>query len=63
MVRSTRCPYGGVYTEGSEVEDLKFGFIAAGSLNPQKARILLMLSLTVTRDIEKIRQFFKRPIV
>ena len=63
MVRSTRCPYGGVYTEGGEVEDLKFGFIAAGSLNPQKARILLMLSLTVTRDIEKIRQFFKRPIV
>jgi len=58
IVRSTRCPYGGVYTEGGEVEDFKFGFVAAGSLNPQKARILLMLSLTVTHDTEKIRQIF-----
>jgi len=58
IVRSTRCPYGGVYTQGGEVDDFKFGFIAAGSLNPQKARILLMLALTETRDTEKIRLMF-----
>lgn len=60
IVRSTRCPYGGVYTQGGEVDDFKFGFIAAGSLNPQKARILLMLSLLETRDTERIRLNFER---
>ncbi len=58
IVRSSRCPYGGVYTLGGEVEDFKFGFIASGSLNPQKARILLMLALTKTRDTERIRAWF-----
>ncbi|MBP5246475.1 MAG: type II asparaginase [Fibrobacter sp.] len=59
IVRSTRCPYGGVYTLGGEVDDLKLGFVAAGSLNPQKARVLLMLALTETRDVEKIRLKFQ----
>ncbi|MEJ8569999.1 asparaginase [Microbaculum marinum] len=34
------------------------GWIAAGDLNPQKARILLMLALSVTRDVEAIQGFF-----
>jgi L-asparaginase len=33
-------------------------YISANSLNPQKARILLMLSLTKTEDKEKIQQYF-----
>ena len=62
IVRSTRCPHGGVYTEGGEVEDLELGFIASGSLNAQKARILLMLALTQTKDTDQIRQYFNKPI-
>lgn len=58
VVRSTRCPHGGVYTEGGEVADEELGFIASGSLNPQKARILLMLALTETRDVAQIREWF-----
>ena len=34
------------------------GFIAAGDLNPQKARILLMLSLCLTRDPHALQEFF-----
>jgi len=34
------------------------GFVAADNLNPQKARILLALALTVTSDREKIARFF-----
>lgn len=63
IVRATRCPHGGVYTEGGEVEDLELGFIPSGSLNPQKARVLLMLALTVTNDTELIREFFSKPII
>lgn len=59
IVRSSRIPYGGVYTEGGEVDDEKLGFIASGSLSPQKSRILLMLSLTTTSDIDVIRSYFR----
>ena len=34
------------------------GFVAADSLTPQKARILLMMALTVTSDIAEIRRMF-----
>ena len=60
IVRSSRVPYGGVYTEGGEVDDEKLGFIASGSLSPQKSRILLMLALTATRDIGVIRSYFRQ---
>ena len=33
--------------------------IAGDTLNPQKARILLMLALTKTRDVEEIRRIFR----
>ena len=33
-------------------------FIAADNLNPQKARILLMLALTRTKDFENIQRMF-----
>jgi L-asparaginase len=32
--------------------------VAADNLNPQKARILLMLALTKSRDVTEIRQMF-----
>jgi L-asparaginase/Glu-tRNA(Gln) amidotransferase subunit D len=32
--------------------------VAADNLNPQKARILLMLALAQTRDIDEIRRMF-----
>jgi L-asparaginase len=39
-------------------DDRKLGTIAADDLNPQKARILLMLALTVTKDKNKIQELF-----
>jgi len=33
-------------------------FITASDLNPQKARILLMLALTKTSDTKEIQKFF-----
>ncbi|QBL12392.1 type II asparaginase [Campylobacter helveticus] len=38
--------------------DKKLGFISAEDLNPQKARILLMLALTKTNDVKKIQEYF-----
>jgi len=34
------------------------GLIAADNLNPQKSRILPMLALTKTTDVEQIRRMF-----
>ena len=34
------------------------GFIAADELNPQKARVLLMLGLTRTRDPQALQEMF-----
>lgn len=39
-------------------EDENLGFINAQDLNPQKARILLMLALTKTNDNKKIQEYF-----
>ena len=36
----------------------KLGFIVCDNLQPQKARVLLMLALTVTRDREQVQQMF-----
>lgn len=38
--------------------DKKLGFISAKDLNPQKARVLLMLALTKTSDSKKIQEYF-----
>ncbi|TKX33264.1 asparaginase [Campylobacter taeniopygiae] len=40
-------------------EDEDFGFICAQNLNPQKARILLMLALTKTKNSKIIQNFFQ----
>jgi L-asparaginase len=41
-------------------KDRKRGLVSTDSLNPQKARILLMLALTITRDRDAIQSYFDR---
>ena len=57
IVRSSRLPTGAT-TLDAEVDDAKYHFVASQALNPQKARVLLMLSLTKTKDWKQIQQFF-----
>ena len=57
IVRSSRCPTGPTCLN-SEVDDAKYHFCAALELNPQKARVLLMLALTKTHDWQEIQKFF-----
>lgn len=57
IVRSSRVPTGST-TKDAEVDDAKYGFVSSGSLNPQKARVLLMLSLTQTKDPKEIQKNF-----
>ncbi len=42
------------------MDDAKYGFIASGTLNPQKARVLLQLALTQTKDPQQIQQIFNQ---
>ena len=55
LVRSSRTGNGRVIGR-KEYDEL--GYIPADTLNPQKARILLMLALTRTSDINEIRRMF-----
>jgi L-asparaginase len=57
VVRATRTG-SGLVVRNVEVDDDKLGFIASMELNPQKARILLMLGLTKTSDTKKLQQYF-----
>ncbi len=57
VVRASRVPFGPTNLNG-EVDDAKYHFIASLNLNPQKARVLLMLALTKTKDWQKIQQYF-----
>ena len=57
IVRSSRVPTGST-TKDAEVDDAKYGFVSSGSLNPQKARVLLMLALTQTKDPKEIQKIF-----
>ena len=55
LVRSSRLGNGRVV--GSDLYD-RLGMIPADNLNPQKARILLMLALTKTTDLKEIHRMF-----
>lgn len=57
IVRSTRVS-SGIVTRNSAVDDDHYNFVVSDTLNPQKARILLMLSLTITKDPQEIQQIF-----
>jgi L-asparaginase len=55
VVRASRVGRGAVAPQSTDLGD---NMLASGSLNPQKARILLMLALTGTTDMEEIRGMF-----
>jgi L-asparaginase len=57
VVRSSRTG-GGIVERNVEMDDSRLGFIAADELNPQKARILLMLGLTRTTDPLRLQEVF-----
>jgi L-asparaginase len=57
IVRSSRVPTGSV-GRNVEVNDDKMGFVASDELNPQKARILLMLALLKPRNTAELQQLF-----
>ena len=55
VVQSSRAGEGRVIASTRDIED---GIVAADNLNPQKARILTMLALTVTNDSSRLQQIF-----
>jgi len=57
VARATRTG-SGLIVRNVEVDDDKLGFITSMELNPQKARILLMLGLMKTNDAKKLQQYF-----
>jgi L-asparaginase len=57
VVRSSRTG-GGVVERNIEIKDDELGFIAADELNPQKARVLLMLALTVSSEPTAVQEMF-----
>jgi len=58
IVRSSRVATGAV-GRNVEVDDDGMGFVASDELNPQKARILLMLALLKPRSLVDIQQLFQ----
>ena len=59
IVRSSRVVSGNItIATTDEFNDVKMNTVAAFDHNPQKARILLMLALTVTKNREKLQEIF-----
>jgi L-asparaginase len=57
VVRSSRVG-SGIVDRNVEIKDDDMGFITAMELSPQKARILLMLGLTQTKDLPELQKLF-----
>jgi L-asparaginase len=57
VVRASRVPVGVVLIQG-EVNDEEYGTISSDQLNPQKARVLLMLALLKERSREDLQKLF-----
>ena len=57
VCRATRCTAGRVVLE-DEVNDAELGTIVSDDLNPQKARILLMIGMTKTKDKKQLQGYF-----
>ena len=57
VVRSSRTG-SGIVARNMELNDDKLGLIASMELNPQKARVLLMLGLMKTSDTKKLQDLF-----
>jgi L-asparaginase len=64
VVISTRVPTGRIFplsaSKGSALSLRQIGCVLADNLSPQKARILLMLALTMTHDAGALQQYFDR---
>jgi L-asparaginase len=62
VVISTRVPTGRVFplsaNKGSALSLRQIGCVLADNLSPQKARILLILALTKTREPGMIQKYF-----
>lgn len=48
----------GIVARKGEANDDELGFVVSDTLDPQKARILLMLALTRTSDTREIQRLF-----
>src|SRR3954463_11761992 len=57
VCRASRAPSGRVVLH-DEINDDELGTIVSDDLTPQKARILLMLGLTKSKDKKQLQQFF-----
>jgi L-asparaginase len=57
VVRASRVPIGAVLIKG-EIVDADYGTVSSDELNPQKARVLLMLSLLKNRSREDLQRLF-----
>ncbi len=57
VVRASRVPIGAVLIKG-EVVDADYGTVSSDELNPQKARVLLMLALLKDRSREDLQRIF-----
>ncbi|MDQ1817851.1 type II asparaginase [Massilia sp. CCM 9210] len=57
IVRASRVGQG-ILARNGEANDDELDFVAADTLNPQKARILLMLALTKTNSTKEIQRMF-----
>jgi len=57
IVRSARAG-NGIVARNNEVNDDKRDFVVSDTLNPQKARILLTVALTKTKDTKEIQRMF-----
>jgi L-asparaginase len=57
IVRSARVG-NGIVARNGEVNDDQLDFIASDSLNPQKARVLLTVALTKTKDTKELQRMF-----
>jgi len=58
VVRSSHVGFG-LVRRNLEVDDDSLGFVAAMDLNPQKARVLLRMALTMTSDVKVIQRVFE----
>jgi L-asparaginase len=57
VVRASRVPIGAVLIKG-EVDDKQFGTLCSDELNPQKARVLLMLAMLKKRTWDDMQRLF-----
>lgn len=57
VVRASRVPIGAVLIKG-EIVDADYGTVSSDELNPQKARVLLMLALQKKRTRDELQKLF-----